>query len=111
MCGIVGIIHAPDRAVRGELFAGMSRGLIPRPILDRRDKIGSETPERQWLAQRQPWVENVLTGDTARRIRVLDTRAALADWQAMLAGRVRFDFRFWRWINLVRWAEKYNVAF
>jgi asparagine synthase (glutamine-hydrolysing) len=33
------------------------------------------------------------------------------DWQAVLAGRARFDFRFWRWVNLIRWAERFNADF
>ena len=29
----------------------------------------------------------------------------------MMAGKKRFDFRAWRWVNLIRWAERFDVAF
>ena len=30
---------------------------------------------------------------------------------AVLAGQARFDFRLWRWVNLIRWAERFDVNF
>ena len=33
------------------------------------------------------------------------------EWQAVLQGRKPFDFRVWRWVNLIRWAERFDVSF
>jgi asparagine synthase (glutamine-hydrolysing) len=33
------------------------------------------------------------------------------EWQAVLEGRKTFDFRVWRWFNLIRWAELTGVEF
>jgi asparagine synthase (glutamine-hydrolysing) len=85
------------------------RGIVPDPILDRRDKIGFATPEQRWLKALRPWVEATLASDHARSIGALSAPAVHRNWEAMLAGRARFDFRVWRWVNLIRWAERFNV--
>jgi asparagine synthase (glutamine-hydrolysing) len=86
------------------------RGIVPDAILDRRDKIGFATPEQRWLTTLRPWIEEALTSERARAIQALDTNAMLRDWRAMLAGKARFDFRFWRWVNLIRWAERFDIS-
>ncbi len=93
------------------VFRDAMRGIVPDAILDRRDKIGFATPEASWLAALRPWVEAVLTSDAARRVRALDLAAVKDEWDALARGEARFDFRFWRWINVVRWAEVFDVSF
>jgi asparagine synthase (glutamine-hydrolysing) len=93
------------------VFRRAMRGIVPDAILDRRDKIGFVTPESRWLKTLRPWVEETLAGDRARSIAALDVPAMQRDWQAVLEGRARFDFRIWRWVNLIRWAERFNVEF
>jgi len=87
------------------------RGIVPDAILDRRDKIGFATPERRWLGTLRPWVERVLASEAAARVPVLRLGAVRAEWTEILAGRRPFDFRVWRWINLVRWSERLGVDY
>jgi len=92
------------------VFRRAMRGLVPDVVLDRRDKIGFATTEHRWLADLRGWVDETLrTG--AAEIPVLDARAAAEEWDALLQRRIRFDFRVWRWINLIRWARRFNVSF
>jgi asparagine synthase (glutamine-hydrolysing) len=93
------------------VFRRAMRGVVPDEILDRKDKIGFATPERRWLDALRPWVETVLRGDAARRVGALDLPRVTDEWNAVLAGRARFDFRVWRWINLIRWADLHGVDF
>lgn len=93
------------------VFRAAMRGIVPDTILDRRDKIGFATPERDWLRTLRPWVEQALSCEQARRIPALRLEAVHRDWQAALSGRAAFDFRIWRWVNLIRWAERYHVEF
>ncbi len=44
------------------------RGIVPDPILDRRDKIGFATPELAWLDILDPWVRGILGSESARGI-------------------------------------------
>jgi len=92
------------------VFRRAMRGLVPDQVLDRRDKVGFVTTEQQWLEDLRPWVEETL-GAGAREVPALDAGAVAAEWAAVLARRKRFDFRIWRWINLVRWARRFQVSF
>jgi len=93
------------------VFRAAMRGIVPDAILDRRDKIGFQTPERQWLAALRPWVEQVLASEVAQSIPALNVDAARQEWEAMLQGKRPFDWRFWRWVNLIRWTERFGVGY
>jgi asparagine synthase (glutamine-hydrolysing) len=84
---------------------------VPDVILDRRDKIGFATPEQRWLSKLRPWVDGVLRRGEQLRIPVLNMPALKEEWQQILAGSRGFDFRVWRWLNMIRWAEKMGVGF
>jgi asparagine synthase (glutamine-hydrolysing) len=93
------------------IFRQAMRGIVPNAILDRKDKIGFATPEQKWLNTLLPWVEDVLNSEMANQIPALNLPQMRAEFQAVLQGRSGFDFRIWRWVNLIRWAERFNVAF
>ncbi len=103
-------ILAPDATSKAVLRRAL-RGLVPDAILNRRDKIGFATPEKQWLTSLRPWIQSVLQSEYAAHLPVLDLAAVRADWEAALSGRRPFDFRLWRCLNFVRWAERFQVAF
>jgi asparagine synthase (glutamine-hydrolysing) len=111
------ILRLPEEHILGNdgttksVFRQAMRGIVPDAILDRRDKIGFATPEHRWLKTLQPWVEATLRSDRAHGIPALNLPAMRRDWDAVLAGRARFDFRVWRWVNLIHWADRFNVDF
>jgi asparagine synthase (glutamine-hydrolysing) len=92
------------------VFRKAMRGIVPDAILDRRDKIGFETPEKQWLFGERAWVEGVLTSEAAMQVQALDWNVVQREWQSILRGRQRFDSRVWRWLNTVLWAQKFAVV-
>ena len=85
--------------------------LLPPEVLDRRDKIGFATPEKKWLKELGPWVGEVLSPARVSRVPALDPAAVGREWRAVVAGTSPFDWRVWRWVNLVRWAEAWDVRF
>jgi asparagine synthase (glutamine-hydrolysing) len=93
------------------VFREAMRGLVPDGILDRRDKIGFATPEGNWLATLGPWVQDVLGSDTARRIPALRLNAVQRRWSDVLTKRRNFNSIHWRWLNLILWAERFDVLF
>ena len=111
------LLRLPEEHILGRdgtsknVFRQAMRGIVPDPILDRRDKIGFATPEQRWLKTMRPWVDETLSSERARSIAALNLPAMRRDWEAVLAGRARFDFRIWRWVNLIRWADRFEVEF
>ena len=102
-------IIAPDGTSKSVFRAAM-KGIVPEIILNRQDKIGFATPERAWLGQLGPWVKSVLAGDTASRIPALNLPEVKREWTRISQGWQPFDFRVWRWCNLIEWARQLKVV-
>ena len=100
-----------DDGTTKAVFREAMRGIVPDPILDRRDKIGFATPEKEWLRTLEPWVGSIIRSDAARRLTPVRAASAAAEWTEVLAGEARRPTWIWRWINAVRWAERFQVAF
>jgi asparagine synthase (glutamine-hydrolysing) len=100
-----------DEATSKAVLRRALRGLVPDAILDRRDKVGFATPEQRWLTSQRDWVQATLGSETARRIPELHVDGMLDEWAALESGQVGFDWRFWRWLNLILWAERFGVTF
>lgn len=99
---------APDGT--GKLVLKQSlRGLVPDPILDRRDKIGFATPEASWLRTLDGWVDGVFASDAARGSGPLRVDVARREWVEMRDRGRPFDPMAWRWLNLIRWVDRFAV--
>jgi asparagine synthase (glutamine-hydrolysing) len=93
------------------VFRHAMRGIVPQPILDRRDKIGFATPEREWLCNLNGWVTDTLNSEAAAAMPFFDLRVMHREWEAILAGRQSFDNRVWRWLNVIRWSQEFAVEY
>jgi asparagine synthase (glutamine-hydrolysing) len=93
------------------VFRAAMRGLVPEPILNRRDKIGFSTPEHKWLAAVDPWVQGTLASEIASTIPCLNLAAMRQEWRRILDGRQAFDNRIWRWLNVIRWSYQFGVEY
>lgn len=93
------------------IFREAMRGIVPDTILDRRDKVGFATPEQAWIQQLRPWFETVLTSETAYQMPMFNLPRIHQEFDAIMAGKQAFDFRIWRWANLIRWAEYFEISF
>ncbi len=83
-------------------------GIAPDAILARRDKIGFEPPQGQWLGALDPWVREVLASG---RIPWLRGDRMIRYWEGVGARSRRVDWTVWRWLNAIAWARSYDMAF
>lgn len=93
---------SPDGQTKLILREAM-RGITPDLILNRRDKIGFQTPEQDWLRQLRPFMEEWLQG--LSQIPFIDSARAMNHVSAVLEGRQPFDWQIWRIINASRWVQ------
>lgn len=92
-------------ATKSVLRAAM-RGIVPDAVLDRRDKIGFETPEAAWIDAQRPTFASAVA--SAPDIGFLDGPMVAAAISPS-AGRP-IDARLtWRLFNLYRWATLLGV--
>jgi asparagine synthase (glutamine-hydrolysing) len=93
------------------VFRSAMRGIVPDAILDRKDKLGFAMPEQSWLEAMHSWSARVLRSDAAHAIAALRFGPLLREYEAVLSGRRPFDWRIWRWLNLICWSEQLAIQF
>jgi asparagine synthase (glutamine-hydrolysing) len=97
-------------SARGEtkhVFRLAMRGIVPDAVLDRRDKIGFATPERQWLLQMAPQVREWLREPID--LPFFKQAEVLKSFDAVVAERKPYSWQVWRWINFTRWYQRHMV--
>ena len=100
-----------DDGTTKHVFREAMRGIVPDAILNRRDKVGFATSEREWILAVTPWVDRVLAHEVARRIPALDHEQVLVHWHAIKNGRRPYDQAIWRCVNLVEWTRQHEVQY
>ena len=83
------------------LLRAALRGIVPDEILDRRDKVGFATPEKQWLLAMTDTIRVWLSEDL--KLPFLDQSVLLMHFEEVVAGRRPFTSQVWRWINFFQW--------
>lgn len=100
-------LSLPERyLVSGEgetkhVFRRAMQGIVPNEILLRKDKIGFEPPEKEWLISIADQAREWLNEDM--KIPFIRRGALLAEFEDVIAGRRPFSWQVWRWINFYRW--------
>ncbi|NGX57533.1 MAG: Asparagine synthetase [glutamine-hydrolyzing] 1 [Chlamydiae bacterium] len=82
------------------------KGVIPKGILDRRDKIGFATAEEVWMKDskfRQILDDAIVSSCGIVLPTVLD------DYDQMVEGKEPFSNQYWRIICFGRWMDRYKV--
>lgn len=87
------------------VFRAAMRGIVPDEILDRKDKIGFQTPEQLWLTSMAGTVREWLRADI--QLPFLDQSAILREFEDIIGGRKAFSWQVWRWINFIRWHQHF----
>jgi asparagine synthase (glutamine-hydrolysing) len=87
------------------VFRAAMRGIVPDEILDRKDKIGFQTPEQLWLTSMDGTVREWLRTDIG--LSFLNQSEIVREFDNIIAGRQAFSWQVWRWINFIRWHQHY----
>ncbi len=100
-----------DRGETKSVFRAAMRGLVPDPILDRRDKIGFITPQDEWLREAGGWLQSLIGGDGARAVPAINHAVLSRQIDRLVADGGAMPQHVWRAANLIRWAEINHVSF
>lgn len=83
------------------LLRAALRGIVPDAVLDRRDKIGFATPERDWMLGMTDTVRKWLGPDLG--LPFLDQAALRTAFEDVAQGRRPYSWQVWRWVNFCLW--------
>lgn len=89
------------------VFRAAMRGIIPDDVLDRRDKIGFETPEFDWLSAMSDTVRGWLAH--GEEIPFINYPEMMRQFDVIMSGRRPCNTQLWRWINFIKWHEQAGV--
>lgn len=96
-----------DAGETKSVFRAAMRGIVPDEILDRKDKIGFETPEHEWLAQKAETIKTWLARDLT--LSWVDNERLGREFEMIMSGRRAFSWQAWRWICFTRWQQLHEV--
>jgi len=84
-------------------------GILPEKIRLRKDKIGFETPQKEWFKTRdfQMLIHDVLNSDSFRKRNIVDPKKAGILYANHLQGKTDVSKEIWKWINIEFWLRKY----
>jgi asparagine synthase (glutamine-hydrolysing) len=83
------------------IFRAAMRGIVPENVLNRKDKIGFETPEADWIGSLLPTMRKWLVCDL--KIPFLMHHEMLKSFDAVAANPRLYSTKIWRLINFYRW--------
>lgn len=86
------------------VFRAAMRGIVPDVVLDRKDKIGFETNEGDWMREIAPQVRLILTD--CSDIPFIKAKSLLRIFDEFIAGRRKYSGQIWRWINYCLWYKR-----
>jgi asparagine synthase (glutamine-hydrolysing) len=86
-----------------KIFRKAMRGIVPDTILDRKDKIGFETPEQTWFKELEPVIFKWL--EIAEEITFINANAVREYVRHSINHKNSFNSQTWRFINYCRWFD------
>lgn len=96
-----------DKGETKRILRAALRGIVPDQILDRRDKIGFQTPEFEWMQLIEDkivaWVEG------AESISWLDPEQCRKEVLNTISGKTPYTSGIWRLLNFCRWLQVMDV--
>jgi asparagine synthase (glutamine-hydrolysing) len=90
-----------DRGETKHIFRVAMRGIVPNAILERKDKVGFQSPEKDWLTDARPLIEKIL--EDAKYVPILNNQQCIDIVKKMLNGELQYSSLSWRIINYIRW--------
>ena len=100
-----------SRGVSKSIVRRAMVGIVPAPVLDRRDKMGFVTAEPLWVKRDMAARFRTEIADAIERLPSILAPRLLEQFDEVVAGSRPFDFRYWRAIVLARWARVFAVEF
>lgn len=90
-----------DEGTTKHIFREAMRGIVPDSHLNRKDKIGFETPQSDWLLKMSDVIKKWI--DEAPEISFINKDVIRREFDDVVSGKRPFDQRVWRWVNYLRW--------
>ncbi len=95
-----------DKGVSKKIFRQAMRGIVNDNILDRKDKLGFDTPEGIWMINNSDKIKNYIR--KAKIPKFFDKINLIRSIDEVLEKKRKYDSKIWRLFNYIKW---YNHFF
>lgn len=95
-----------NRGVTKHVFREAMRDIVPDAILDRKDKIGFDTPGDRWLTGLKDEISEII--EPLQQLPFINSEKAGQFIEETLAGRRSFSWDIWRMICFSGWIRAYS---
>ena len=96
-----------EEGMTKSIFRKSMEGIIPQDVLYRKDKIGFQTPENDWLLENHHFVLETLR--SAKDIPVFNHLELLRQWKKMYNDNKIKGGKVWLWISFILWYKQFNI--
>jgi len=86
------------------------KNILPRQIYERQDKMGFVTAEQVWVQDEMKDVFKTKIRESVEKSNGLLTSEVISIADDMLEKRVPYDNKFWSWLTLGQWVDKFKVS-
>ena len=84
------------------------RGILPDSVVERRDKVGATTPQREWFMRLKNTIYGEFLSETFANRRYFDQTAVLNAFEGWIKGTNAMDsMTIWRVLNLELWLQEF----
>jgi len=92
------------KAILREQFSS----IVPKKIIDRREKIGFATPADNWFREEVfiSYIKDVLNSNLMANSDIIDYKVSMSQYERHLKGEINISNEIWKWINFYNWRQK-----
>ncbi len=91
------------RGVSKWIFRESMKGIVPQPVLDRKDKMGFPSPAVDWVIRLNPLIREYIA-EVQDELNIMDKNLLLKQWDSIFSKRdERKILLIWRYFTFLRW--------
>jgi len=95
-----------NKGITKNVFREAMRGIVPNDILDRKDKIGFSTSDKDLLIGMSDRIGVIFNNNADSNLIIKNKK--IKYFNKVLEGKNEFNLQMWRWINISRWLDSQN---
>ncbi|MCX2741556.1 asparagine synthase (glutamine-hydrolyzing) [Pontibacter anaerobius] len=80
------------------------KSYLPKEVLERKDKIGFETPEQKWIKSSSTWALEILNSGNTKNYGI-NMNALKSEFKEVFSNKAGYTEEHWRYLNFFKWAE------
>lgn len=93
-----------------KLLRSAVKDVIPIEIMERKDKIGFETPEKQWIRNSSAWTFGVIDFHRGKSS-AINLKRLEKEFKEIFDDNLSYTDAHWRYLNFLKWLEINKLNF